>query len=149
MGIYVPQARAIPHVLSGSDVVVTAPTGTGKTLSYALPLLNQVVQSSEGSTRLAWQGLVLIPTSELCEQVRRPTLAYCCHALKNPRENSGGLIASFRAVGGRCAARLMQLRACQGKMCLSPAWRPWVRVKGTRELKHGSRLHALALDTSS
>ena len=36
------QARAIPVLLSGSDLLVVAQTGTGKTAAFALPLLSRV-----------------------------------------------------------------------------------------------------------
>ena len=36
------QAKAIPAILSGKDVIATAQTGTGKTASFTLPLLQQL-----------------------------------------------------------------------------------------------------------
>lgn len=62
------QLAAIPAFLQGRDVVCSAPTGSGKTAAYALPLLHQV---SERPDRLAGktQVLVLVPTRELAAQV--------------------------------------------------------------------------------
>ncbi len=62
------QLAAIPAFLQGRDVVCSAPTGSGKTAAYALPLLHQV---SERPARLAGktQVLVLVPTRELAAQV--------------------------------------------------------------------------------
>ncbi len=58
------QARAIPPALAGHDIVATAQTGTGKTLGFALPLL----QSLAGKTGTADKVLVLSPTRELAIQ---------------------------------------------------------------------------------
>ncbi|MGJ3250952.1 MAG: DEAD/DEAH box helicase [Elainellaceae cyanobacterium] len=58
------QARAIPHLLSGRDVVGLAQTGTGKTAAFALPLLEQIDVKNR-----AVQALILTPTRELAVQV--------------------------------------------------------------------------------
>lgn len=62
------QARAIPAVLRGEDVMGAAQTGSGKTLAFALPLLQRLQDD-----RMAWprrtQALVLVPTRELALQV--------------------------------------------------------------------------------
>lgn len=58
------QAQAIPHLLSGRDVVGQAQTGTGKTAAFSLPMLEQINVSSH-----AVQALILTPTRELSIQV--------------------------------------------------------------------------------
>ncbi|MBD1915598.1 MULTISPECIES: DEAD/DEAH box helicase [Cyanophyceae] len=58
------QAEAIPHLLSGRDLIGQAQTGTGKTAAFALPLMEQVDASNP-----AVQVLVLTPTRELAIQV--------------------------------------------------------------------------------
>jgi ATP-dependent RNA helicase DeaD len=58
------QARTIPALLSGSDVLGQAQTGTGKTAAFALPVLARL-----DLKRLAPQALVLVPTRELAIQV--------------------------------------------------------------------------------
>jgi ATP-dependent RNA helicase RhlE len=58
------QARAIPPALAGHDVVATAQTGTGKTLGFALPLL----QSLAGKSGTGVKVMVLSPTRELAIQ---------------------------------------------------------------------------------
>ena len=60
------QAAAIPHAIAGKDVMATAPTGTGKTLAFVVPLIERMLQSPS-SRRVA--GLVLVPTRELAMQV--------------------------------------------------------------------------------
>ena len=58
------QAQAIPHLLSGHDVVGQAQTGTGKTAAFSLPLLEQIDPNRKGV-----QALILTPTRELALQV--------------------------------------------------------------------------------
>ncbi|PZV21500.1 MAG: ATP-dependent RNA helicase [Leptolyngbya sp.] len=58
------QAEAIPHLLSGRDLIGQAQTGTGKTAAFALPLMEQLDASNP-----AVQVLVLTPTRELAMQV--------------------------------------------------------------------------------
>jgi ATP-dependent RNA helicase DeaD len=58
------QARAIPLLLAGRDVTVQAPTGTGKTAAYGLPIVEHLVDSM-----LQTQALVIVPTRELAIQI--------------------------------------------------------------------------------
>ena len=59
------QARAIPQVLAGHDVMGLAQTGTGKTAAFALPILHRLMQGRRGHVR----ALVVAPTRELAEQI--------------------------------------------------------------------------------
>ena len=58
------QARAIPVLLEGRDVVGIAQTGTGKTLAFGIPMA-EGLDAEAGDV----QGLVLVPTRELAQQV--------------------------------------------------------------------------------
>ena len=58
------QAAAIPPALEGRDVLATAQTGTGKTLSFLIPLIERMPAGAKGTT-----ALVLLPTRELAMQV--------------------------------------------------------------------------------
>jgi len=58
------QVRAIPAVLSGKDVLACAPTGTGKTAAFALPVLCRLGKHADRV-----RALVLEPTRELAAQV--------------------------------------------------------------------------------
>lgn len=73
------QAEMLPAVLAGRDVLAQAPTGSGKTAAFALPLLQRVAaQPSERPRRV--QALVLVPTRELaaqCASVLRDFAAAC------------------------------------------------------------------------
>jgi superfamily II DNA/RNA helicase len=59
------QELTLPLALSGADIIGQARTGTGKTLAFAIPLL-QRVDAAQHDT----QALVIVPTRELCLQVR-------------------------------------------------------------------------------
>ena len=59
------QVAAFSPIMSGSDVVGVAQTGTGKTFAYLLPLLRLMKFSTDGHPRI----LVLVPTRELVVQV--------------------------------------------------------------------------------
>ena len=61
------QARAIPQVVNGRDVMGLAQTGTGKTAAFALPILNRLVGSRYGCIR----ALIIAPTRELAEQTHQ------------------------------------------------------------------------------
>src|SRR5690554_4497211 len=62
------QARAIPAILNGKDVVGFAPTGSGKTASYVLPILDILQRKAYDKSRTI-PVLILVPTRELAAQV--------------------------------------------------------------------------------
>ena len=62
------QREAIPVLISGSDMLGQAATGTGKTAAFALPLLDKLSRDSK-SGRGKVRALVLVPTRELAMQV--------------------------------------------------------------------------------
>ncbi len=66
------QAEAIPLVLQGRDVMASAPTGTGKTAAFALPILEHLFPQGKGEKHAGIKRprvLVLTPTRELAAQV--------------------------------------------------------------------------------
>lgn len=63
------QKEAIPAILQQKDILGIAPTGSGKTASYVLPLLTNLQRTQPAKNRHA-QVLVLVPTRELAIQVR-------------------------------------------------------------------------------
>ncbi|MFC5938843.1 DEAD/DEAH box helicase [Corynebacterium choanae] len=70
-GIYTPfpiQAAAIPAVLAGKDVLGRGPTGSGKTFTFGLPMLQRLADTGASQVRHP-RGLVLLPTRELAAQV--------------------------------------------------------------------------------
>jgi ATP-dependent RNA helicase DeaD len=71
------QREAIPPLLEGRDLLGQAPTGTGKTAAFALPLLQRMPPGREDRGPMA---LVLVPTRELAAQVSEAIHRYG-HAL--------------------------------------------------------------------
>ena len=73
------QAKAIPPILNGDDVLAAAQTGTGKTAGFTLPLLERMVQAQQqfnekagghrGQKKRHIRTLILTPTRELAAQV--------------------------------------------------------------------------------
>ncbi|AVT32518.1 DEAD/DEAH box helicase [Plantactinospora sp. BC1] len=68
------QEYALPIALRGTDLIGQAPTGTGKTLGFGVPLLERVFAPGEGSDGLP-QALVVVPTRELGLQVAKDLAA--------------------------------------------------------------------------
>ena len=58
------QAEAIPHFMQWRDVIAKAPTGTGKTFAFGIPMIEHIDAASD-----AVQGLILAPTRELAIQI--------------------------------------------------------------------------------
>ncbi|RNL87593.1 DEAD/DEAH box helicase [Halostreptopolyspora alba] len=67
------QREAIPPILTGSDVLGQAATGTGKTAGFALPALQRMPEGERGPDPMT---LVLVPTRELAIQVSEATHRY-------------------------------------------------------------------------
>jgi superfamily II DNA/RNA helicase len=69
------QLKALPLLLEGRSVVGVAETGSGKTLSYALPILHLLKEQEIAGDRVIEDGtpraLILVPTRELGEQVSK------------------------------------------------------------------------------
>lgn len=63
------QQKAIPVILQGKDVLGIAQTGSGKTLSYVLPILMNLAKKTNADNRCI-DILIVVPTRELASQVR-------------------------------------------------------------------------------
>nr|WP_239923620.1 DEAD/DEAH box helicase [Agaribacterium haliotis] len=72
------QAKAIPVVLEGRDVLAAAQTGTGKTAGFSLPILHRLSQGEKAKNNQV-RALVLCPTRELAAQVADNVKAYSEH----------------------------------------------------------------------
>ncbi|MCE4558031.1 DEAD/DEAH box helicase [Roseateles cellulosilyticus] len=76
------QAKAIPIVLQGRDVMGAAQTGTGKTAAFSIPLLQRMLKHENPSVspaRHPVRALVLAPTRELADQVAENVKKYAKH----------------------------------------------------------------------
>jgi len=73
------QAKAIPVMMSGKDLIGQAQTGTGKTAAFGIPLLTKINPKNK-----KLQAIVLCPTRELAIQVAEEirNLAYYMHGIK-------------------------------------------------------------------
>jgi ATP-dependent RNA helicase RhlE len=88
------QAKAIPIVLDGRDVMGAAQTGTGKTAAFSLPLLQRMLKHENASTspaRHPVRALVLAPTRELADQVANNVKAYSKHTQLRATVVFGGI----------------------------------------------------------
>ncbi|BCJ71266.1 DEAD/DEAH box helicase [Catellatospora sp. IY07-71] len=65
------QEYALPIALRGGDMIGQAPTGTGKTFGFGIPLIDRAVAPGEGDTGGQPQALVVVPTRELGLQVAK------------------------------------------------------------------------------
>ncbi len=68
------QREAIPPLLAGRDLLAEAPTGTGKTAAFALPMLQRISLGTAAENSAS--ALVLVPTRELAMQVAEALHAY-------------------------------------------------------------------------
>jgi superfamily II DNA/RNA helicase len=76
LGIAAPfpvQAATLPDALAGRDICGKAPTGSGKTIAFGLPLLARIEKAAPRRPK----GLVLVPTRELASQVQDQLEALC------------------------------------------------------------------------
>lgn len=108
------QSGAIPPALEGRDVLATAQTGTGKTLSFLIPLIERMAAINEAKTPehaksktvKGAQALVLLPTRELAIQVveayKQLTRSY-----KNAAVVVGGMAEGPQLQAIRNGARLI------------------------------------------
>ena len=65
------QAAAIPALLEGRDILGIAQTGTGKTASFLLPLLDPIARNPAKPRGKTCRALVLAPTRELAAQIAK------------------------------------------------------------------------------
>lgn len=87
------QREAIPPILRGEDVLATAQTGTGKTASFTLPLLQRLMTTppSPRSRFRPVRALVLVPTRELALQVGESIQTYGAHTPVSSTTIFGGV----------------------------------------------------------
>lgn len=90
------QDVAIPHGLSGRDVVGIANTGTGKTTAFALPVLHRLIVEPTS------KALVIAPTRELAEQIEAECRSFA---------RKSGLYAALLIGGTSMPKQMRELRA--------------------------------------
>ena len=70
------QQMAIPVVLDGHDMLVSAQTGTGKTAGFTLPMLHRLSLRPKSRAQHSVRALILTPTRELAAQVEQSVRTY-------------------------------------------------------------------------
>jgi ATP-dependent RNA helicase RhlE len=94
------QAKAIPPILEGKDVLGCAQTGTGKTAAFALPVLDRLMRESVDTARrgpILPRALILSPTRELATQITDSFEAYGRHSGLSHTSIFGG-VSQFHQV---------------------------------------------------
>lgn len=70
------QAKTIPPILQGKDIIGLAQTGTGKTAAFTLPLLSELSQKSHELSTRGTRVLIIAPTRELVAQINQSIRTY-------------------------------------------------------------------------
>ncbi|MGB3810881.1 MAG: DEAD/DEAH box helicase [Parvibaculum sp.] len=91
------QARTIPALLQGHDVLGLAQTGTGKTAAFALPILQKLLAGEGRRNPRTVKALILAPTRELAIQIEESLVAYGRHTHLRHTVIFGG-VNQFRQV---------------------------------------------------
>lgn len=103
------QQDVIPAVLRGQDLLGLAPTGSGKTAAFALPLLQVLASARVEGYRRRVRVLVLVPTRELAAQVAEVFRDFA-HALRSPLKLAvlfGGVSVNPQMMGLRGGADIV------------------------------------------
>jgi ATP-dependent RNA helicase RhlE len=93
------QRKAIPEALAGRDVMACAPTGTGKTAAFVLPMLNRLLNQPESVQSGLPRALVLTPTRELAQQIEASVLCFSAFTSLHPIAIYGGVFQSPQVQG--------------------------------------------------
>lgn len=121
-GIYKPteiQTQAIPLIMSGQSVVGVSETGSGKTLTYALPLLHalkniETEEKNPVTEEAAPRALVMVPTRELGEQVAKVFKIFTHRTRLRVRTALGGM--AFEQARRNVSAPFEILLATPGRL---------------------------------
>lgn len=70
------QFKVISHILNGEDVMAVAPTGTGKTAAFVIPILHKITVNTH---KKGVQALVMVPTRELARQIEQVFMGLAKH----------------------------------------------------------------------
>ncbi|MDO6613680.1 DEAD/DEAH box helicase [Shewanella sp. 1_MG-2023] len=110
------QEQAIPSVIAGKDLLAGANTGSGKTATFVLPILQKIHQAQQGAKKDKGNfvsALVLVPTRELAKQVADSVKSYAVHF--------NGAIKSTAVFGGVSAnTQMLALRGGTDVLVATP-----------------------------
>ena len=117
------QSEAIPHALSGRDLLACASTGSGKTAAFLLPILHKLIERPRRTTR----ALVLTPTRELAAQIHEDLNDLAVHTPVTAAAIFGGVGMGPQEHALRTGADV--LIATPGRL-LDHLNRPYARLTG-------------------
>ncbi|MFP5385933.1 MAG: DEAD/DEAH box helicase [Bacteriovoracia bacterium] len=88
------QKRVIPEILNRKSLIVLSETGSGKTLSYALPIVSKIKEKEDSGVKNTLKGspyaLIVAPTRELATQIHGVIKSISYHAKVRVRDLTGG-----------------------------------------------------------
>ena len=96
------QKQAIPIILSGKDLIATAQTGTGKTASFVLPILEMFNKDRKLRGKRI-RALILTPTRELAVQVEANIAEYSKHLNLSSMSIYGGVDSESQKHLSQCS----------------------------------------------
>lgn len=82
------QEKIIPHILKKRDVQAIAPTGTGKTAAFLLPIIQNLLKNKNDSNGI--RALIVAPTKELAVQINKNIIQYCINTTLKSEVIFGG-----------------------------------------------------------
>lgn len=99
------QKRVIPEILNRKSLIVLSETGSGKTLSYALPIASRLKQKEDQGIKNTMKGapyaLIVAPTRELATQIHAVFKGISHHLKLRVRDITGGdTVAKMKSVAG-------------------------------------------------
>jgi len=107
------QARSIPHALQGRDVLGAARTGSGKTLSFLIPVA-EMLNKAKWKTRNGTAAVIITPTRELALQIYKVTRELFAYHMHTHGVVMGG--ANRRAEADKLAKGVTVLVATPGRL---------------------------------
>jgi ATP-dependent RNA helicase RhlE len=108
------QSAAIPTILTGSDLIGIAQTGTGKTAAFTLPMLTKLAAIFRAGQGRGTQALILAPTRELVVQIEENVKAYGKHLPLRIATVFGGVGENPQIQALRSGANV--IIACPGRL---------------------------------
>lgn len=85
------QYKAIPSILKGEDVLAIAQTGTGKTVAFAVPVIDTVLNLKKTKKNQGIQSIIMVPTRELAVQIQEVFMVLCRKTKVKPFAVFGGV----------------------------------------------------------
>lgn len=87
------QSKAMPIIFDEDDLLGCAQTGTGKTATFMIPIINNILKEKD---RFKIRALVIAPTRELAMQIHENTMSYCKYTNIRSLALFGGIKESFQ-----------------------------------------------------